>query len=151
MIDFASRSSRHLQFEFSTLPTSALYQYIMQYDLVPVIYPTPLTAEDPPPPIALLDSARMASRAPTPAPLIPVSTPANRPRRSRETKEASRRRSTRLLEEELRGGMEQVPVLADIAELHNVLATIAQRHFRESSIREVDTLASFMGAVKTRR
>ncbi|KAL5535086.1 hypothetical protein ACEPAF_3179 [Sanghuangporus sanghuang] len=151
--------------EFSALPTSALYEYIMQYDLVPVIYPTPLSAEDPPPPAALLDPARMASRAPTPSPLLmshpfmiqlqqqhqhqhqheqqlhQSNTPANRPRRTREAKEGSRRRSTRLIEEEMRGaggvggivGMEQVPVLADVSSLHGVLATIAARHFRESS------------------
>ncbi|KAL5534690.1 hypothetical protein ACEPAG_1154 [Sanghuangporus baumii] len=155
--------------EFSALPTSALYEYIMQYDLVPVIYPTPLSAEDPPPPAALLDPARMASRAPTPSPLLmnqhsfmmqqqqqhqhqqhqntSSSTPANRPRRTREAKEGSRRRSTRLIEEEMRGaggvggiiGMEQVPVLADVSSLHGVLATIAARHFRESSATAVRT------------
>ncbi|EJD04452.1 uncharacterized protein FOMMEDRAFT_28148 [Fomitiporia mediterranea MF3/22] len=139
-------------FEFSTLPTSALYEYIIQFNLVPMIYPTPLTADDPPPPALLLDPARMASRAPTPTPLA---TPANRPRRIREPKEAGRRRSTRLIEDELRGGgiasaLDQVPVLADVAAVHGVLAAIAARHFRESSVREVDTLASFMGAVKAR-
>ncbi|KAI5120559.1 hypothetical protein M0805_000287 [Coniferiporia weirii] len=132
-------------FEFTTLPTSALYRYIIHHDLAPAIYPTPLTSDDPPPPAALLDPARMASRAPSPAP-----TPANRPRRARESKESSRRRSTRLLEEEIRTGPEQTPVLADVGELHGVLAVIAQRHFRESSVREVDTLASFVSAVKAR-
>ncbi|KAH8120709.1 hypothetical protein DFH11DRAFT_85339 [Phellopilus nigrolimitatus] len=136
--------------EFSSLPTPSLYRYIIHHDLVPVIYPTPLTADDPPPPAALLDPARMASRAPTPAPLLASTTPANRPRRTRETKEASRRRSTRLLEEEQRGGLEQVPVLADVGELHGVLASIAQRHFKESSVREVDTLAMFLNAVKAK-
>ncbi|PAV21757.1 hypothetical protein PNOK_0171400 [Pyrrhoderma noxium] len=84
-------------FEFSTLPTSALYRYIIQHDLIPTIYPTPLTADDPPPPSALLDPVRMASRAPSPD---PTPTPANRPKRGKDT---SRRRSTRLLEEEMRG------------------------------------------------
>lgn len=85
----------------------------------------------------------MASRAPSPD---PTPTPANRPKRGKDT---SRRRSTRLLEEEMRG-LDQVPVLADIGELHGVLATIAQRHFRDASVREVDTLSSFISAVKTR-
>lgn len=49
------------------------------------------------------------------------------------------------------GGMEPVPVLADVSALHGVLATIAARHFRESSVREMDTLLSFLGAVKGRR
>jgi hypothetical protein len=45
-----------------------------------------------------------------------------------------------------------MPILADIEELHAVLAGIAERHFRElGSINvreEVDTLASFMCAVE---
>jgi hypothetical protein len=44
------------------------------------------------------------------------------------------------------------PILADLEELHGVLAGIAERHFRElASINgreEVDTLASFMCAVE---
>jgi len=47
-------------------------------------------------------------------------------------------------------GLEQVPVLADVGEIHNVLANIAQRHFKESMVKEVDTLASFMCAVKAK-
>jgi len=134
--------------EFTTLPTTSLYKYAIQYDLVPIIYPTPLSADDPPPPAALLDPARMASRAPSPA---PMTTPANRPqRRSRESKEASRRRSSRLLEEESRTELEQTPVLNDVREMHGVLATLAARHFRETNVREVDTLAAFMCAVKAR-
>ena len=87
----------------------------------------------------------MASRAPSPD---PTPTPANRPKRVKD-KDTNRRRSTRLLEEEMRG-LDQVPVLADIGELHSVLASIAQRHFRETNIREVDALSSFMSAIKTK-
>lgn len=47
-------------------------------------------------------------------------------------------------------GLEQAPVLADVGEIHNVLANIAQRHFKESTVKEVDTLASFMCAVKAK-
>ena len=79
-----------------------------------------------------------------------LTTPANRPRRSRESKEASRRRSTRLLEEEARAEMERAPVLNDVREIHGVLATLATRHFRETSFREVETLSAFMCAVKAR-
>lgn len=50
----------------------------------------------------------------------------------------------------MRGGLDQIPVLADVGEIHSVLASIAQRHFKESSVKEVDTLASFMCAVKAR-
>jgi hypothetical protein len=53
-----------------------------------------------------------------------------------------------LIEDEIRT---RTPILADVDELHAVLAGIAERHFQElSSIggREVDTLASFMCAVE---
>jgi len=132
-------------FEFATLPTSSLYQYIIQHDLVPGIYPSPLSEEDPPPPAALADPSKMASRAPTPNP-VSLATVANRPRRGRETK----RRITRMVEEEMRTGVEQMPVLADVEEIHGVLASIASRHFKESSVKEADTLASFMCAVKAK-
>ncbi|KAK7064763.1 hypothetical protein R3P38DRAFT_3165776 [Favolaschia claudopus] len=123
---------------------TVLYRYLTQFDLVPPVYPSPLQADDPPPPYALEHATtRQESRAPSP----PTTTPANRPRR--ESKEISnRRRSTRLVEEE----PTRPPVLADLEELHGVLAGIAERHFRElASINgreEVDTLASFMCAVE---
>jgi hypothetical protein len=45
-----------------------------------------------------------------------------------------------------------VPILADVDEVHNVLASIVSRHFKElTSINgreEVDTLAAFMCAVE---
>lgn len=150
--EFVPVMSSHEQFDFSTLPTASLYRYIIHHDLIPHIYPTPLSADDPPPPAALLDPLKMASRAPSPQPLMGLgTTPANRPqRRSRASKEASQRRSTRILEEETRVGPEQVPVLADVGEIHNVLANIAQRHFRESTVKELDTLSSFMCAVKAK-
>lgn len=42
------------------------------------------------------------------------------------------------------------PILADVGEVHKVLAQIAQRHFHEHQVKEVDTLASFMYAVKAK-
>lgn len=50
----------------------------------------------------------------------------------------------------MRTGVEQMPLLADVQEIHGVLASIASRHFKESSVKEVDTLASFMCAVKAK-
>lgn len=44
----------------------------------------------------------------------------------------------------------RTPVLADVAEVQNVLASIAQRHFESQVVKEVDSLASFMCAVKGR-
>jgi hypothetical protein len=100
-----------------------------------------LSVHDPPPPPSLLEPARSSSRGTSP--IAAVSTPANRPRR--ESREQSRRRSSRLLEEE---GRTRTPVLADVAEVQNVLAGIAQRHFEGQVVKEVDSLASFMCAVK---
>ncbi|RDB28611.1 hypothetical protein Hypma_015054 [Hypsizygus marmoreus] len=129
--------------EFVKMPTPVLYRYLNQYDIVPLVYPSPLTAEEPAPPSALEHPFRHSPRAPSPPPM----TPANRPHRN--PKEQSRRRSSRLLEEETRS---RTPILADIDEMHTVLAGIVERHFRETSSisgrEEVDTLASFMCAVE---
>lgn len=122
-----------------------LYRYLTQFDLVPAVYPSPLQAHDPPPPASLDNPQQQASRAPSP----PATTPANRPRRESKPEQSSRRRSSRLVEEEMGS---RAPILADLDELHGVLAGIAERHFRElASINgreEVDTLASFMCAVE---
>jgi hypothetical protein len=128
--------------DFSTLPVDALHRYLAQYDLIPVVHPSPLSAHDPPAPPSLLDPIGESSRGPSPPVL---NTLANRPRR--ESREQSRRRNSRLLEEE---GRVRTPVLADVAEVQSVLAGIAQRHFESQVVKEVDSLASFMCAVKGR-
>lgn len=124
------------------MPAPVLYRYLTQFDIIPPVWPSPLSAEDPPQPSFLENPFRHTSRAPSPLP-----TPANRPRR--ESKDQSRRRSSRLVEEELRS---RPPILADVDDLHVVLAGIAERHFRDilaiSGREEVDTLASFMCAVE---
>ncbi|KAI0271589.1 hypothetical protein BC834DRAFT_841181 [Gloeopeniophorella convolvens] len=127
--------------DFSTLPVEALHRYLVQYDLVPTVHPSPLSALDPPPPFLLLNPLRGSSRGGSPAGV----TTANRPRR--ESREQSRRRSSRLVEEEARM---RTPVLSDIGEIQGVLASIAQRHFENQGVREVESLASFMCAVKGR-
>ena len=128
--------------DFSTLPAEALHRYLAQYDLIPVVHPSPLSAHDPPAPPSLLEPNRASSRGVTPPAVMTV---ANRPRR--EPREQNRRRSSRLLEEE---GRVRTPVLADVAEVQSVLANIAQRHFEGQVVKEVDSLASFMCAVKGR-
>ena len=96
--------------------------------------------DDPPPPSILLDPTRQTSRGLTP---LAIHTPGHRPRR--DPKDQSRRRSSRLLEE----NESRTPVLADIAEVHTILAAIADKHFQqEHPVNEIDTLASFM--VKTK-
>ncbi|KAJ6569554.1 hypothetical protein B0H19DRAFT_1257181 [Mycena capillaripes] len=141
--DLDSSETRVSLVEFIKMPTPVLYRYLTQFDLVPPVYPSPLLANDPPPPASLDNPMRQTSRAPSP----PPTTPANRPRR--ESKDQTRRRSSRLVEEET---PTRPPILADLDELHGVLAGIAERHFRElASINgreEVDTLASFMCAVE---
>lgn len=125
------------------MPIAVLHRYLTQFDIIPDVYPSPLFADDPPSPASLCNQLHHSSRPPSP----PPTTPANRPRR--EHRDPSRRRSSRLLEEEI---PTRTPVLADVEELHGILAGIAERHFRElSSINgreEVDTLASFMCAVE---
>jgi hypothetical protein len=123
------------------MPITTLYGYIAQFDLIPSVIPSPLTADDPPPPPFLQDPMRYGSRAPSPP---PTTTPANRPRR--ESKDHSRRRSSRLADDILG----RTPILSDIDEFNGVLAAIAEKHFRETTVKEVDTLASFMCSVKAK-
>ncbi|KAH8101522.1 hypothetical protein BXZ70DRAFT_1007351 [Cristinia sonorae] len=130
--------------DFNTLPTTTLHRYLAQYDLIPDVDPSPTTAHDPPPPSHLLNpvaSRHSSSRSPPPLPV----TPANRPRRETSAS-GNRRRSARLHDEDLAPSV--VPVLADVAEFHGMLAAIAERHFREHMVREVDTLTTFMFALK---
>ncbi|KAF8640344.1 hypothetical protein AX17_000016 [Amanita inopinata Kibby_2008] len=129
--------------EFNKMSTAELHRYLTQFNIVPTVRPSPLLVDDPPPPSSLSSLVRGNPRETSPP---AVATPANRPRR--EIKEA-RRRSSRLLEEEMDS---RTAVLADIGEVHGVLARIVERHFREtltiSGREEVDTLASFMCAVE---
>ncbi|KAF9535795.1 hypothetical protein CPB83DRAFT_842352 [Crepidotus variabilis] len=127
--------------EFEKMPMAILQRYLIQYEVVPRVYPSPLQPDDPPSPWALADPQLMP-----PPPSSPALTPANRPRR--ESKD-TRRRSSRLLEEEIRT---RAPILADRVELQGSLATIVERHFRETTLingrEEVDMLAAFMCAVE---
>lgn len=129
---------RSIQVDFNRLPAQTLHRYLSHFNLIPLIYPSPLMAEDPPAPSILLDPTRQSSRG-----LSPIAIPANRPRR--DPKDQSRRRSSRLLEE----NDSRTPILADVADVHTILASIADKHFQlEHAVNEIDTLASFM--VKTK-
>ncbi|ESK98120.1 hypothetical protein Moror_366 [Moniliophthora roreri MCA 2997] len=136
------------QVDFNSLPLSFIHKYLTLYDLIPPIRPLPMTAEDPPIPLSLLDP-RAHSRQPSPP--APQVTPANRPKRDL-TKEPERRRSSRLLDDPM---PTRAPILADVAELNKVLAEICHRHFHEnisiSGREEVDTLAAFMCTVENNK
>ena len=124
------------------MPVAAVFRYLAHFDLIPAIHPNPLTAQDPPPPAALEASL---GRHTSPTPSLSATTPANRPRR--DPKEPSRRRSSRLVEDEFPS---RSPIVADVDEAHRVLAGIAERHFLDQVRREeVDILASFMCKVKS--
>jgi hypothetical protein len=133
------------QVEFNKMSMEALHRYMTQFEIIPSIYPSPLSADDPPPPLLLLDHQGQLSRPPSPP---TATTPANRPQRGSRD-HSQRRRSSRLLDEDL---PYRTPVLSEVSELHNVLATIVEKHFRETVAingrEEVDTLASFMCAVE---
>ncbi|KAI0638864.1 hypothetical protein C8Q77DRAFT_1221649 [Trametes polyzona] len=139
--------------DFTALPTDALHRYLAHFDLIPDLDPSPLSVEDPGQPSSLLKpkthvpshghALRQTSTA-SPGP-GPTGTAANRPRRD---PGANRRRSSRLVEEERVPA--PPPVYGDIAEVDGVLAAIAERHFREQEVKEVDTLAAFMCAVQAK-
>lgn len=128
-----------VQIDFKSLPLTTLHRYISHFNLIPPINPSPLTLADPPTPAFLMEPMPHLSRALSP---LVFPTPANRPRR--DPKDPSRRRSSRLLEE----NETRTPVMADVAEVHTLLATLAERHFQEHVVNEIDALASFM--VKTK-
>lgn len=126
--------------DFNKLPTATLHRYLSHFNLTPFIYPSQLTSTPPPAPSILLDPTRQTSRGLSP---LAITTSASRPRR--DPKNQSRRRSSRLLEE----SEPRVPILADVADVHSVLATLVDKHFQEYVTNEIDTLASFM--VKTKK
>lgn len=132
-------SPGHVQIDFKGLPMAALHRYISHFNIIPLISPSPLTYADPPSPAFLLEPMPQGSRAVSP---IVITTPANRPRR--DPKDQSRRRSSRLLEE----NEARTPIMADVSDVHTLLATLAEKHFQDYVVNEIDTLASFM--VKTK-
>ncbi|KAG6371515.1 hypothetical protein JVT61DRAFT_9219 [Boletus reticuloceps] len=127
------------QIDFKSLPVATLHRYISHFNLIPIINPSPLSLADPPTPAFLLEPTPHSSRALSP---LVIPTPANRPRR--DPKDQSRRRSSRLLED----NETRTPIMSDVAEVHTLLAALAERHFQDYVVNEIDTLASFM--VKTK-
>ena len=129
--------------DFHSLPADALCRYLVQADAVPVLFPSPCSIENPPLPSSLLNVQGTLPRVSSP---VPTTTPANRPRR--DPKDANRRRSSRLQEEDERS--RRGPILADAEAVHDVLATLSERHFEKQPIKEGDTVQQFLLAVQSR-
>ena len=115
----------------------------MQAEAVPVLYPSPCSIENPPLPSSLLNTQGGVPRMSSP---VSTTTPANRPKR--DPKDANRRRSSRLQEEDARS--RRAPILADAESVRDVLATLSERHFEKQGIREGDAVQQFLLAVQTR-
>ncbi|KAF8530936.1 hypothetical protein JB92DRAFT_3081097 [Gautieria morchelliformis] len=111
-----------LTVDFHSLPVDALHRYLVQADAAPVLYPSPCSTENPPLPGSLLNIQMTLPRA--------------------------RRRSSRLQEEEARS--RRAPILADAEAVHDVLATLSERHFEKQGIKEGDAVQQFLLAVRTR-
>ena len=127
--------------------------YLNKHDLFPPIYPSPASSATPPPPSHLINPPMYVRREVSPTPSLTTGgiTPANRPRRDpKRDRDGSRRRSSRLLEEESAWRDMRNPILADIDEAHGAIATIAQRHFERQTMREGDVITAFVYAVKTK-
>ncbi|KAI0325034.1 hypothetical protein GY45DRAFT_295104 [Cubamyces sp. BRFM 1775] len=139
------------QIDFTALPTDALHRYLAHFELIPDLDPSPLSIEDPGPPSALLRPKNTlpphghALRQGSTASPGPTGTSTNRARRE---PGGNRRRSSRLVEEERVPA--PAPVYGDVGEVDGMLAAIAERHFREQEVKEVDTLAAFMCAVQAK-
>ncbi|KAL7285922.1 hypothetical protein ACG7TL_001033 [Trametes sanguinea] len=150
-INAGDKEDRVSLIDFTALPTDALHRYLAHFDLIPDLDPSPLSVEDPGPPTSLLKPKSHlpphghALRRTSTASPGPTGTSANRPRRD---PAGNRRRSSRLVEDERIPA--PPPVYGDLAEVDGVLAAIAERHFREQEVKEVDTLAAFMCAVQAK-
>lgn len=149
------------QVDFIALTSEQLHAYLTKHELVPLIYPSPSSSLNPPPPSHLTDPPAWITARDENSPTPPLTstggiTLINRPRRdfklsvSGSTKD--RRRSARLLEDESGWRDMRKPVLVDIEEAHQALAVIAERHFDRQSLREKaenDMITQFLFACRT--
>ncbi|TFL06249.1 hypothetical protein BDV98DRAFT_143662 [Pterulicium gracile] len=139
-----AESDKAAALSFMTLPVETLYAYLSQHDIIPGIYPAPNSVQDPPPPSSFEDPVQQS--------FITggghAGAPVNRPRR--DGGKEGRRRSLRLQEDDF---ATRPPILADLRELHAVMARLVEKHLttQSNSTREVDTLAGFMCSVDKRR
>ncbi|KAF5382256.1 hypothetical protein D9757_008949 [Collybiopsis confluens] len=134
--------------DFIRMPASSIHQYLQTFDLIPSIRPLPSSADEPQPPYTLGPAAHQQTRLASPPPPPQPTASTNRPRR--DPREMFTRHSTRHDDFPYR-----TPILADLYELQAVLASLAEKHFREmapiSGREEVDALAAFLCAIENNR
>ena len=129
-----------------------------------MLHPSPISALSPPPPEALLDPQH-SQPIKFPSPTTTVTAPAdhnvhhhrlvdpNRPMPQQQHDHSifSTKHYRPADDDEDSAGpssSHRTATLADIADLDIVLARIAERHFRDESVHELDTLATFLALVK---
>ncbi|KAF9651290.1 hypothetical protein BDM02DRAFT_3127045 [Thelephora ganbajun] len=151
--------------DFATLPREVVHQYLVQFDITPILHPSPISVLSPPPPEALLDPQH-GQPMKFPSPTATGTTPANHstqrhhhhqlinPNRPTPQQQdhsifsAKHYRSVDDDEDSTGPSSHRTATLADIADLDIVLARLAERHFRDESVHELDTLATFLALVK---
>ena len=141
-----------------------MHQYLVQFDITPMLHPSPISALSPPPPETLLDP-QPGQPIKFHSPTTTVTTPAdhnahhrvadpNRPTPQQQQHDHSifsARHYRSVDDDEDSAGppsSHRTATLADIADLDIVLARIAERHFRDESVHDLDTLATFHALVK---
>lgn len=140
-------------FDLSTLPLECVRKYILHYNLVPPMYPSPYTRHTPPlPPHLVNPPPAPPARSQSPPSQV---TPANRPRRDLAK---SSRRSTRLAEDEqiqaIYAGVKEThgpPIRHDLWDMEKACADIAQRHWDDNrNIRESEIVDEFIWSIRSK-
>jgi len=132
--------TRPIYMDFAALPPASLHRYLVTWNLVPPMDMLSSTVPALPSSIMIAQARAVTPESTTTAVGV---TPANRPRR--EHKDGSKRRSSRLVEDEM---TENVAVMADVEASHHAYALIAERHFQQKpAAKEVEVLTNFLHAV----
>ena len=136
-----------------------------------MLHPSPISALSPPPPEALLDPQH-GQPIKFPSPIVTGATPADHnvqqqqhhhhhqsinpnrrtPQQQQQDHSIYSAKNYRSIDDDEDSAgpssSHRTATLADIADLDIVLARLAERHFRDESVHELDTLATFIALVK---
>ncbi|KAF9785901.1 hypothetical protein BJ322DRAFT_1020077 [Thelephora terrestris] len=153
--------------DFTTLPREVVQQYLVQFDITPVLHPSPISAMSPPPPETLLGpQPGRPIRFPSPTATVAMLEdddgqqhhqitntnvrPSPQQRQPDRSMFSVKHHCSPDDEDDVAGSssFHRTVTLADIADLDIVLARLAERHFREGPVHEMDTLATFLALVK---